>query len=252
MNISSGSEPTRGHLKAETWRFGKCPVYSAVNKKYMAQRTQNHANGSLEKIVENLVKTWEMEATHKVDVSDWGTIAEDFGIAANNGNRFDVNELINHGSYNCLLDDCPKELYDSNKLDYHGSHEMFKGLFKTGFAWEVVKVYTGPPTVAFSWRHWGHAGTTTLEEEQAGLGHLAEIKGMGVAVVDANLKIKDIKVYFDPVAFMQRVEELKEKYPEDTVIDMSDAAIDRAETLENTPVGFESSDEEPQIRVVGF
>ena len=27
----------------------------------------NHAAGSLEELVENLVKTWEMEATHKTD-----------------------------------------------------------------------------------------------------------------------------------------------------------------------------------------
>ena len=23
------------------------------------------------------------------------------------------------------------------------------------FAWEVLEVYSGPPTVAFKWRHWG-------------------------------------------------------------------------------------------------
>ena len=27
----------------------------------------NHGAGSLEELVENLVKTWEMEATHKID-----------------------------------------------------------------------------------------------------------------------------------------------------------------------------------------
>ena len=29
----------------------------------------NHAAGSLEEVVENLVKTWEMEASHKTDFS---------------------------------------------------------------------------------------------------------------------------------------------------------------------------------------
>ena len=39
-----------------------------VNDKYMRERSPKHAADSLEKVVENLVKTWEMEAMHKVDM----------------------------------------------------------------------------------------------------------------------------------------------------------------------------------------
>ena len=46
------------------WIHGK-PDYSVVNLEYLKNRSQSHADGSLEKIVENLVKTWEMETQHK-------------------------------------------------------------------------------------------------------------------------------------------------------------------------------------------
>ena len=48
------------------WRTVK-PNYDLVNKMYLAERTRFHPVGSLEKVVENLVKTWEMESTHKAN-----------------------------------------------------------------------------------------------------------------------------------------------------------------------------------------
>ena len=49
------------------WREGK-PDYTKVNKAYLEGRTRTHNEGSLEKIVEDLVKTWEMEAFHKTRI----------------------------------------------------------------------------------------------------------------------------------------------------------------------------------------
>lgn len=49
------------------WREGK-PDYTKLNKSYLEGRTRKHKEGSLEKIVEDLVKTWEMEASHKIRV----------------------------------------------------------------------------------------------------------------------------------------------------------------------------------------
>jgi len=56
----------RGNLDdpKHKWLYGK-PDYSVVNLEYLKNRTQSHAADSLEKIVENLVKTWEMETQHK-------------------------------------------------------------------------------------------------------------------------------------------------------------------------------------------
>ena len=47
------------------WRLAK-PDYTMVNEKYMKEKQNNHAAGSPEKMVEDFVKTWEMELAHKV------------------------------------------------------------------------------------------------------------------------------------------------------------------------------------------
>ena len=49
------------------WNAGK-PDFSLVDKKYMAERSRQHKEDSLEKLVENLVKSWEMESSHKLDL----------------------------------------------------------------------------------------------------------------------------------------------------------------------------------------
>ena len=66
--------PVRSHMDDPKikWRTVK-PNYSVVNEMYLKERTRFHPVDSLEKLVENLVKTWEMESTHKIDaqVSHW-------------------------------------------------------------------------------------------------------------------------------------------------------------------------------------
>ncbi len=49
------------------WRFGGPPDYTLANLEYMMGKTKHHDEGSLELVVENLVKTWEMERSHKLD-----------------------------------------------------------------------------------------------------------------------------------------------------------------------------------------
>lgn len=49
------------------WRTTK-PSYDQANEKYLAERTRQHPKESLEKFVENFVKTWEMESTHKIKI----------------------------------------------------------------------------------------------------------------------------------------------------------------------------------------
>ncbi len=50
------------------WRTVKSN-YDQVNKMYLKERTRFHPVRSLEKVVENLVKTWKMESTHKMDAN---------------------------------------------------------------------------------------------------------------------------------------------------------------------------------------
>ena len=56
-------------VPASNWRFGGKPDYTLANYAYLTGKKAHHADGSLEKIVEDLVKTWEMERSHKIDVS---------------------------------------------------------------------------------------------------------------------------------------------------------------------------------------
>ena len=69
MSDSTNGCPYRQYMDEPgiQWREGK-PDYTKVNKAYLEGRTRTHKEGSLEKIVEDLVKTWEMEASHKTRI----------------------------------------------------------------------------------------------------------------------------------------------------------------------------------------
>jgi hypothetical protein len=60
--------PERKYLDDEpdhVWRNGK-PDYTVVNQAYLSGKTRNWVAGSLEAVVESVVKTLEMEISHKV------------------------------------------------------------------------------------------------------------------------------------------------------------------------------------------
>ncbi len=65
--------------------------------------------GSLEKAVEDLVKTWEMEVTHKEDGEAWTTISTShFRLIPQGGkSEFDLERVNLMGNYNVLLSGCP-------------------------------------------------------------------------------------------------------------------------------------------------
>merc|ERR1712226_1612358 len=149
-------EPDRGNLDDPDikWRHGK-PVYTKANLAYLNGKSKNHAAGSLERLVENLVKTWEMEASHKVDFLQWDTVDhQEYKVSANGGQIFYGEDAKERGNYNTLLMGVDKELYDSSKETFGSSHDIFRGTFKDGFPWEVLQVFSAPPKVVFSWRHW--------------------------------------------------------------------------------------------------
>ena len=77
----------------------------------------------------------------------------------------------------------PKHLYDASKHSFESSHHVFQGAFPDGFPWEVLDVFSGPPKVAFTWRHWGTF--TGSYEGQRGKGEVIELYGFTVATVDA-------------------------------------------------------------------
>jgi len=62
------------------------------------------------------------------------------------------------GSYNALMKSSLPEEYKYYKAEeetFESSHEAFRSAFPRGFAWEVIKVYRGPPEIAYKFRHWG-------------------------------------------------------------------------------------------------
>jgi hypothetical protein len=195
-------EPERSYMSDPEiqWRFGGAPDYSLTNLFYLKERSTQHADGSLEQVVENLVKTWEMERSHKVDPGQHMSVDQDkFRIQANGGKIFDNLSANQVGNYNVLLNACPAESWDSENISWDDSHEIFHKAF-AAFPWEVLEVFSGPPKVAFTWRHWA-TFTGTFEGNQ-GEGQLVEMFGFGTAVVNDKLQLQDVDIYYDAEDFL--------------------------------------------------
>jgi hypothetical protein len=113
----------------------------------------SHEAGSLPQLVENLVKNWEIEASFKTDLSDWRTVDRpNYTFAINGGPPQSAEHMLRVGTYNAII--ASNEYYCPMHSDFDSSHKTFKRMMPT-FAWEVLEVYSGPPQVAFRWRHWG-------------------------------------------------------------------------------------------------
>lgn len=202
-------DPYRSFLQGDSekhtaWRHGGPPEYVAVNRTFEEGRTQIWEEGSLERIVENLVKTWEMELSHKTRLSDHKTIdSAKFSMSVNGGPKLSGDEILKAGSYNVLLASTlpgEHEAYKASVESFDSSHDIFRSVFPDGFAWEVLAVYSGPPAVAFKFRHWGimkgafkgHAPTNEI----------AESFGMCIASVDDKLLITALEIFYDPTQFL--------------------------------------------------
>jgi hypothetical protein len=150
-------EPDRGDLDDPEieWRSGK-PNYTLANLAFLKGKCMAHQLGSLELIVQNAVKTWEMEASHKTNTAQWKTIVHDkYNVQANNNKKVYLKEAADKGNYNVLMQHVDKSLYDAESESFESSHHLFQKSFESSFPWEVLKVFAGPPNITFSWRHWG-------------------------------------------------------------------------------------------------
>ncbi|MFV2061626.1 MAG: SnoaL-like polyketide cyclase, partial [Gammaproteobacteria bacterium] len=168
------------------WRYGKRPDYTKTNKTLRAQSKKFHEKGSLEEIVQNLVRTFEMEATYKLNPEQWSSIdSAVFRMKTNNGPEYSAADIVENGTYNLFLDE--SEYYSSKAENFESSSTIFKEAFTTGFVWEVVEVYAGPPKVVFKWRHWGtHEGKF---QEYSATDKLIEVFGVTIADVNEELKL---------------------------------------------------------------
>lgn len=183
------------------WRFGEAPDYDLANLAYLKGKTMNHPAGSLEQVVEDLVKSWESERSHKLDTAKHKTVdSENFSIQNNGGEIFGHIDANKMGNYNALLHGTPSWPAD---ITWEASHELFKDAFAV-FPWEVLKVFSGPPVVAFSWRHW--ADFTGTYRGNKGKGELVEMFGFGTARVSADLKLQDVAIYYKAEEFLEVLE----------------------------------------------
>lgn len=58
--------------------------------------------------MENLVKKWEMQASHFKDFSQWSEIDHDnYTVSVNGGDVVDGSVAYEIGNYNALMADCP-------------------------------------------------------------------------------------------------------------------------------------------------
>mmetsp|Transcript_16645 Transcript_16645/g.19846 ORF Transcript_16645/g.19846 Transcript_16645/m.19846 type:complete len:139 (+) Transcript_16645:3-419(+) len=130
---SQGS--TRGELirdyqpaAGSSWRFG-LPDYAKVNKTYFQHRTMAHHEGSLEALVQKIVKNWQVEADNIADVHKWTTMdSAKFKLAVNGGCPCNAQLMADVGAPNILV---------SETLDYSGSSnsiERSRKIFNDAFA----------------------------------------------------------------------------------------------------------------------
>jgi len=188
-----------------TWRHpDKAPPdYSKVNATFFASRTKKHPIGSLEQIVQNLVKNWEIEQHNIPDHTQWQTMdIEKLKIYMNGKGPFHAADLAKHGPYNAMIGDRPELEYTNQ--NFESSEKAFVGAFQnTGFAWEVLEVFSGPPNVSFTWRHWGKYEGVYMGHEPTG--KLIELFGHTVARVNSNLQIEQLELFFDPSLFLKEL-----------------------------------------------
>ncbi|OMO92503.1 hypothetical protein COLO4_17534 [Corchorus olitorius] len=182
------------------WRHGGPPIFDTVNELFEQGRTKEWAQGSIEEVVQNAVKSWELELSHKTRIQDFKTInPHKFKLIVNGREGLSGEETLKLGSYNALLKTSMPKKYQYYKADeetFESSHDAFRTALPRGFAWEVIKVYSGPPVITFKFRHWGYFEGPY--KEHAPTGEMVEFYGIGVMKVDESMRAEEVEVYYDP------------------------------------------------------
>lgn len=196
--------------KDAKWRYGRAPDYSKTRKMFAETKQKNHEAGSLPELVQNLVKNWEVEASFKPELKDWRTIDhEKYSFAINGSEPQGAENMLKVGTYNAII--APNEYYDPTFSDFASSHKTFKRMMPT-FAWEVLEVYSGPPVVAFRWRHWGvmkndYVGINNVGQKVTAKAHGGpiDIQGVTVASVNDKVQLQEVRTWFDPLDMFRQI-----------------------------------------------
>ncbi|BAZ47413.1 pathogenesis related protein [Nostoc sp. NIES-4103] len=184
------------------WRYQTPPDYSRSKENLAKESTRNHLEGTLEAIVQNLVRTFEMEVSFKTNPQQWLSIVNDkFRVSTNGGSEYTATDLAAQGTYNLFMAD--SQHYKASVESFESSAQIFHTTFPQGFPWEVLEVFSGPPNVTFKWRHWGHFNGAY--KDYAPTKQTVEIIGMSIARVTDDLKIISLEHYFDNTLFLEKL-----------------------------------------------
>ncbi|MBW4594067.1 MAG: ester cyclase [Brasilonema angustatum HA4187-MV1] len=190
------------HSRDAQWRYQTPPDYSRSKENLAKQSTYNHVEGSLEAIVQNLVRTFEMEASFKTNPQQWlSVVNEQFRMSSNGGPVYTASDVVEGGTYNLFISDT--EEYKASEETFESSANLFQTAFPQGFLWEVLEVFSGPPNVTFKWRHWGTFNGSY--KDYTPTGETVEVIGMSLARVTDDLKVLSIEHYFDNSLFLKKL-----------------------------------------------
>ena len=121
---------------------------------------------------------------------------------------YSAERMAKEGSYNMLLGDIGDKEHMGSKETYDSANENFKQVFPKGFAVEVLEVFSGPPNISCTWRHWGdHLGPYKAADGTMykPTGKRIELFGMGLIKVTADLQITELQMYFDKSGFIKEL-----------------------------------------------
>ncbi|KAE9603977.1 hypothetical protein Lal_00001970 [Lupinus albus] len=192
--------------KNTKWRYGDAPPnYDIVNKLFEDGRTKEWPLGSVEEQVQTLVKNWEMEMFHKVDLHENRSVDPEKYTFSLNGRRpisLEEKRKLGGGYIPLLQTSLPEKLrpYDPDNETADSSHKDFTTTFPRGFALEILQVYSGPPTIVYKFRHWGYMEGPF--KGHAPTGQKIELYGMAIFTLDEKSKIVKVEFFYDPAELL--------------------------------------------------
>lgn len=187
---------------AHQWRYETPPDYSRTNEVLKKESLYSHLEGSLEGIVQNLVRTFEMEVSYKTNPQQWlSVVADKFRMITNGGTAHTAEDIAAVGTYNLFLGE--SQHYSSKAETFESSAHIFHQAFPSGFLWELIEVLSGQPNVTFKWCHWGTF--SGQYKEHAPTGETVEVVGVSIARVTDDLKIESLEHYFDTSSFLGKL-----------------------------------------------
>ncbi|KAG1334927.1 putative Pathogen-related protein [Cocos nucifera] len=92
------------------------------------------------------------------------------------------------------------EIVDPAQETVESSQQAFTRAFPRGFAVEVLQVYSGPPTIAYKFRHWGYMEGPF--KGHAPTGERVEFFGMAIFHVDEEMRLEKVEFFYERGDFL--------------------------------------------------